>query len=84
VNIYPGKKFNSQTTIKCTISDKESGIKTYRAEIDSKWILMEYDYKQKLLTYKIQKGLAKGKHTFTLVVSDKMKNETIYKAEFVR
>ena len=45
---------------------------------------MEYDYKQKLLTYKIQKGLVKGKHTFTLVVSDKMKNETIYKAEFVR
>jgi len=82
VNIYPGKKFNTQTTIRCTISDKESGIKTYRAEIDGKWILMEYDYKRKLLTYEIQKELAKGKHTFTLIVNDKMKNETIYKAEF--
>ena len=84
VNIYPGKKFNTQTTIRCTISDKESGIKTYRAEIDSKWILMEYDYKKKLLVYEIKDDLEKGKHTFSLVVSDKIGNSTSYIADFVR
>ena len=41
VNIYPGKKLNTQSSIKCTIEDKESGIKSFRAEIDGKWILME-------------------------------------------
>ena len=84
VNIYLGKKFNTQSTIKCTIEDKESGIKTYRAEIDGKWILMEYDYKRKLLTYEIQKELGKGKHIFKLEVSDKLDNTTIYTAEFLR
>ncbi|MBC8266108.1 MAG: M23 family metallopeptidase [Flavobacteriales bacterium] len=84
VNIYPGKKLNTQKTIKCTIEDKESGIKTYRAEIDGKWILMEYDYKRKLLTYKIQKKLEKGKHIFKLEVIDKLNNTTVYNAEFIR
>ena len=84
VNIYPGKKFNTQTTIKCTISDKESGIKTYRAEIDGKWILMEYNYKKKLLVYEIKDDLGKGKHTFSLVVSDKVGNSTSYITEFTR
>ena len=84
VNIFPGKQFNTQTTIKCTVEDKESGINTYRAEIDGKWILMEYDYKTKLLTYKIQKELEKGKHVFKLEVIDRLNNNTIYTAEFIR
>ena len=41
VNIFPGKKLNTQTTIKLTIKDNESGIKSYRGEIDNKWILMD-------------------------------------------
>jgi hypothetical protein len=84
VNIYPGKKFNTQTTIKCIVEDKESGINTYRAEIDGEWILMEYDYKTKLLTYKIQKELEKGKHVFSLEVVDRLDNNTIYTTEFIR
>ena len=84
INIYPGKKFNTQTTIKCTILDKESGIKTHRAEIDGKWILMEYDYKKKLLVHEIKDNLEKGKHTFSLVVSDKIGNSTSYIADFIR
>ena len=84
INIYPGKKFNTQTTIKCTILDKGSGIKTHRAEIDGKWILMEYDYKKKLLVYEIKDDLEKGKHTFSLVVSDKIGNSTLYIADFIR
>ena len=84
VNIYPGKNISLSPTIKCNIDDKESGIKTFRSEIDGKWVLMEYDYKRKLLTYIIQQDLEKGKHTFKLKVSDKIGNSTIYKADFVR
>ena len=84
VNIYPGKNISLAPTIKCNIDDKESGIKTFRAEIDGKWVLMEYDYKRKLLTYIIQQDLEKGKHTFKLEVSDKIGNSTTYKADFVR
>jgi hypothetical protein len=84
VNIYPGKKLNTQTSIKCTIEDKESGIDNFRSEIDGKWILMEYDYKRKLLTFDIPKDFKTGKHTFKLTVSDKLKNKKIYTAEFFR
>ena len=84
VNIYPGKKLNTQSSIKCTIEDKESGIKSFRAEIDGKWILMEYDYKRKLLDFELPKDFEKGKHTFKLIVSDKLKNEKSYIAEFFR
>ena len=82
VNIYPGKVFNTQTSIKLTIKDKNSGIKSYRAEIDGKWILMDYDYKRNLLRFDIEKSLTKGKHTFTLKVIDNVGNEKNYIAKF--
>ena len=82
VNIFPGKVFNTQTTIKCTIKDKNSGIKSYRGEIDGKWILMDYDYKRNLLRFDIEKNISKGKHTFTLKVIDNVGGATNYKAEF--
>lgn len=82
VNIYPGKVFNTQSTIKLTIKDKNSGIKSYRGEIDGKWVLMDYDYKRNLLRYDIDKNLEKGKHTFTLEVKDNVGNTKKYTANF--
>ena len=82
VNIFPGKVFNTQTSIKLTVKDKNSGIKSYRAEIDGKWILMDYDYKRNLLKFNIDKSLTKGKHTFTLKVIDNVANEKNYTAKF--
>ena len=82
VNTFPGKKFNTQTTIKLSIKDKHSGIESYRGEIDGKWILMDYDYKRNLLRFDIEKNISKGKHTFTLKVIDNVENVTDYTAEF--
>ena len=82
INIYPGKVFNTQTTIKLTIKDKHSGIKSYRGEIDGKWIMMDYDYKRNLLRFDIEKNISKGQHIFTLKVVDNVGNATNYKAEF--
>ena len=82
VNIFPGKKINTQKTIKLTIKDKHSGIKSFRGEIDGKWILMEYDYKKNLLRFDIEDNISKGEHTFTLEVIDNVNNTTKYKAKF--
>ena len=82
VNIFPGKIFNTQTTIKLTIKDKHSGIKSYRGEIDNKWVLMDYDYKKNLLRFDIQKQLKKGEHTFNLKVIDNVGNTTEYNTDF--
>ena len=82
VNIFSGKIFNTQTNIKLTIKDKNSGIKSFRGEIDGKWILMDYDYKRNLLKFDIDNNISKGKHTFTLNLKDNVGNTTDYKAEF--
>ncbi|MBT6014008.1 MAG: M23 family metallopeptidase [Flavobacteriales bacterium] len=82
INVKDGKNISSQTTIKCTIEDKGSGISFYRGEINGKWILMEYDYKKNLLTYKIPSDFEKGKHTLTVVVKDRMGNKTEYTDNF--
>lgn len=83
VNIYPGKTLKKQASIKFTIEDKESGIDSYRGEIDGKWILMEYDYKKKLLRFDIDDSLKKGEHNLVLKVKDKVGNETKYTAKFI-
>jgi len=82
VNIFPGKTFNTQSTIKLTIKDKESGIQSYRGEIDGKWILLDYDHKKNLVRFDIDNNISKGEHTFTLKVIDNVGNTTNYKAKF--
>ena len=82
LNIFPGKTMTS-STIRMTIKDDMSGIKSYRGEIDGKWILMEYDPKKNRLTHYFEKELEKGKHTFNLKVIDDKDNTSNYKAEFI-
>ena len=82
LNIFPGKRLTNQTTIKLIIKDEDSGIKSYRGEIDGKWILMEYDYKTNLLQFNINQNLSFGKHTFTLNLIDNVGTSTKYEADF--
>lgn len=38
------------------ISDKDSGISSYRATLDGKWIMLEYDYKARTVTTRSKNG----------------------------
>jgi len=82
VNIYPGKELRKQKTIKCTIEDKESGIRKYTATLNDQWILMDYDHKRKLLKYEFDDIIKKGGNTFSLTVKDMVGNTTKYSAKF--
>ena len=81
INIHSNKKITNQKTIDFKIKDNESGIKSFRGEIDNKWILMDYDYKTNLLRYKIE-DLQKGEHVITLNVVDKLGNSSKFEAQF--
>lgn len=63
------------------IEDKESGIDSYDAYLDSRWWLMEYDYKKKKLTGTLPVTLKEGEHVIRVLVSDEAgnRNEKIYK-----
>ena len=84
INIYQNANMSSKWSIQIKISDDFSGIKSYNAFIDGKWILMEYDAKNNLLTHFFDERTSMGEHTFKIVVKDKVNNEAIYEAQFKR
>jgi murein DD-endopeptidase MepM/ murein hydrolase activator NlpD len=84
VNITPGKRLNKQNTIKVKIHDNLAGIKSYRGTLNGKWILMDYDAKNQLLTYSFDDRIRNGKNDFILTVKDNVGNETVYKASLVK
>ena len=84
VNITRDGDLSAAKTIKVKISDNLSGIAYYRGSIDGKWVLMEYDAKNSLLTYTFDYTVPKGKRWFELTVSDGKQNSAKYEAHFHR
>lgn len=84
INIYPGKKVKKQSSIQVKISDNLSGIKTYRGTLNGKWILMDYDEKNRLLTYSFDEMMKPGKNVFVLTVTDSVGNSSRYEAALIR
>jgi murein DD-endopeptidase MepM/ murein hydrolase activator NlpD len=78
VNFYNKKALTKQNTLKLKIKDNETGIKTYRATLNNKWILMEFDSKKNLLVYTFDDRITKGKNEFKLEVSDLLGNTNVY------
>ena len=84
VNISQGKNISKQGTISVKISDNLSGIKSYRGTLNGRWILMDYDAKRDLLTYKYDDRIKPGKNLFRLVVTDNTGNRSEYSASLTR
>jgi len=84
INIYPNKKIKSQSSIMVKLSDNLSGIKTYRGTLNGKWILMDYDEKNRLLTYAFDEMMKPGKNVFVLTVTDGVGNTSRYEAALIR
>jgi hypothetical protein len=82
--LNPQINYSKSANISFKISDNLSGIKTFNAYIDNQWVLMEYDYKRKLLWHTFNEISTFGKHTFKLVVADAKENENIYETIFYR
>jgi len=71
--------------LKLKIADNESGIHTFRGEIDGEWILMEYNLKKGLLTYNLNdKKFNTAKHQLKVTVTDNVGNSTTINAIFYR
>ena len=70
------------------IKDDGSGIDKYRATIDGKWILMEYEYKKNRLSYDLsdlKPSTSKTKeYTLKIVVSDEVGNTNTHITTFYK
>jgi hypothetical protein len=83
LNIRNGVNLAAVRSITLKASDALSGIKSYSAKIDGKWILLQQDYKTRIFRY-IFDGIAPGKHVFEITVTDNKDNTAQYTAEFNR
>ncbi|MEQ8713729.1 MAG: M23 family metallopeptidase [Cyclobacteriaceae bacterium] len=60
------------------IDDERSGIKSYHGELNGEWLLLNYDYKRKLLQSEKKSQNIPFEGEFILRVSDNAGNETIF------
>lgn len=71
--------------LKINIDDALSGISNYRATINGKWILMEYDYKKKMLTHDFKDGvITDTKNNLKVIVTDNVGNNSTFETLFYR
>ncbi|MGD9929285.1 MAG: M23 family metallopeptidase [Mangrovibacterium sp.] len=86
VNIKNKTILTDKNKISFKIADDFSGIESYRGEINGKWVLFEYDAKNRLLEYHFdpQRMEFNKKQHLKLVVSDAKNNRTTYEASFFR
>ena len=85
VNFGDGQWISSNKNLRLRISDDLSGIKSYRATVNGKFILMEYEYKNNSLTHNFDDGvITDTENDFKLIVTDNVGNSTTYEAKFFR
>lgn len=76
--------FRGAGSIGIIVSDNLSGVQTYRATIDGKWVLCEYETKKKLLFYEFDENILPGKHEFRIEVGDAKNNVAVWECGFWR
>lgn len=84
VNISDGKSMAGTGRIVFKISDNLSGIRSFRATLNGKWILMQYDLKTATLWYTFDDKAVPGRNKFLLEVTDMKLNTKSYSATFTR
>ncbi|MCK7590441.1 M23 family metallopeptidase [Subsaxibacter sp. CAU 1640] len=85
VNFQDGKWLSKYRYLTLKITDDLSGIGNYRATINGKWILMEYEYKDNTLTFDFNDNIVTDtKNELKVIVTDNVGNSATFEATFFR
>lgn len=85
INFKKNQWLSKSKFLKVKIEDDLSGIKYYEGEINGKWVLFEYEPKNKNLTFNFNDLKFKsGKQDLKLKVTDNVGNESIFQTTFYR
>lgn len=85
LNFSEGQWISNQSQLRVKITDTHSGIKSYRATLNGKFILMEYEYKNNTLTYNFSDNIIDiAENNLKLVVIDNVGNSATFEAKFFR
>jgi len=79
----PNQWLTKYDRLKVKIHDKGSGIKSFRGEIDGRWILMNFNPKKGILTYNFKDLEFEGTtHFLKVIVTDNVNNSTTFTTTF--
>ncbi|MFY0253422.1 M23 family metallopeptidase [Chitinophaga sp. 30R24] len=81
LGVKPGANLAKAAKIAFAMSDA-SGIKSYRAELDGKWLM--FSRRGNVLTYTFDEHCPIGTHTLVMKVTDVAGNEGVYRLTFKR
>ena len=85
INFQNKKWLSKYRYLKVQIDDELSGISKYRATVNGKWILMEYDYKTKTLVHDFNDNVVRDtKNELKIIVTDNVGNSSTFEATFFR
>ncbi|MGR7814066.1 M23 family metallopeptidase [Lacinutrix undariae] len=85
LNFSDRKWVSKLKTLQVKITDDLSGISNYRATVNGKWILMEYDYKTKTLTHHFSDNVViDTENNLKIIVTDNVGNNATFEATFFR
>lgn len=85
INFQKGKWLSKYRYLKIKIKDDLSGIKNYRASVNGKWILMEYDAKKNILVHDFNDNIiSETKNNLKLIVTDNVGNSSTFETIFFR
>lgn len=82
LNIQDGADLSKATTISFRIADAKSGIRSYRGELDGKWLL--FARKGNTISYTFDAHCSPGAHTLKLTVTDESNNQSVRIYHFKR
>ncbi|MEP0266141.1 M23 family metallopeptidase [Dokdonia sp.] len=84
-NVAEGRWMSKYRYLKFKIEDDKSGIKSFRATVNGKFILMEYDYKTKTLVHDFNDNVVTDtENNLKLIVTDNVGNSTTFETTFFR
>ena len=80
-----GKWLSDRSTFSMNISDNLSGIATFDAWLNGKWILMHYDHKKKKIFHNFSDGIvSEGRNDLKVTVTDNVGNSATFETHFFR
>ena len=85
INFKNKQWITKNKTLRLKIADKDTGVDGYRAMVNGKFILMEYDYKTGVITHDFSDGVVTdSENELNVIVTDNVGNSTTFEATFYR
>lgn len=85
LNFANKKWISNNSTLRLKIEDLESGIKNYKATVNGKYILTEYNYKKGTLVHDFDDGIVTDtENNLKVIVTDNVGNSTTFESTFFR